>query len=75
MFGIFNMRTHVNKYMRLHTGAVRTNTVGDSALKVDSGRNISCRTVESNPRQYCALLFGPRDIPPHGVPSQEAFKE
>ena len=29
-------------------------TVTESALKVDSGRKIRCRTWDSNPRQYCA---------------------
>ena len=36
--------------MRLHTGGVRAH-VRESALKVDSGRNITCRTGESNLRQ------------------------
>ena len=30
----------------------------ESALEVDSGRKIPCRTGDSNPRQYCAWLFG-----------------
>ena len=34
-----------------------TDTVRESALKVDSGRKIPCRTGDSNPRQYCAWLF------------------
>ena len=29
-----------------------TDTVRESALKVDSGRKIPCRTRDSNPRQY-----------------------
>ena len=29
----------------------------ESALKVDSGRTVPCRTVDSNPRQYYAWLF------------------
>ena len=33
-----------------------TNTVRESALKVGSGRKILCRTWDSNPCQYCALL-------------------
>ena len=38
-----------------------TDTVRESALKVDSGREkkIPCNTWDSNPRQYCAWLFGP----------------
>ena len=32
-------------------------TVRESALEVDSARNIPCRTWDSNPRQYCAWLF------------------
>ena len=35
-----------------------TDTVRESAPKVDSGRIIPCRTRDSNPRQYCAWLFG-----------------
>ena len=34
-----------------------TDTVRESALKVDSGRRSLCRTWDSNPRQYCARLF------------------
>ena len=37
-----------------------TDTVRKSALEVDSGRKISCRTGDSNPRQYCAWLFSRR---------------
>ena len=33
-----------------------TDTVRESALKVNSGRKIPCRTRDSNPRQYCAGL-------------------
>ena len=29
----------------------------ESALKVDSGRKITCHTGDSNLRQYCALAF------------------
>ena len=29
----------------------------ESALEVDSGEKIPCRTGDSNPRQYCAWLF------------------
>ena len=33
-------------------------TLKEAALKADSGRKmISCRTGDSNPRQYCAWLF------------------
>ena len=34
-----------------------TDAVRESALKVDSGRKVPCRTGDSNPRQYCARLF------------------
>ena len=34
-----------------------TDTVRESALKVDSGRKNRCHTGDSNPRQYCACLF------------------
>ena len=34
-----------------------TDTVRQSALEVDSGRKIPCRTGDSNPRQYYAWLF------------------
>ena len=34
-----------------------TDTVRESALEVDSGRKIPCRTGDSNRLQYCALLF------------------
>ena len=32
-----------------------TDTIGESALKVDSGRKIPCLTRESNLRQQCAV--------------------
>ena len=34
------------------------NTMRESALEADSGRNIPCRTRESNPCQYYAWHFG-----------------
>ena len=34
-----------------------TDTVRQSALEVDSGRNIPCCTGDSNPRQYYAWFF------------------
>ena len=46
-----------------------TDTVRESALEADSGRKIPCRTVDSNPRQYCAWLFSrtlyPLSFPRH----------
>ena len=47
-YGIFNVRTDVNT-----SDCTRgcTNTERDSALKVDSGKEIPCRTGESNLRQ------------------------
>ena len=41
----------------VHVGC--THTVRESALEVDSGRKIPCRTWDSNPRQCFACLFGP----------------
>ena len=41
----------------MHTHRGCTDTTRKSALEVDSGRKISCRTGDSNPRQYCAWLF------------------
>ena len=38
-----------------HVGCA--NTVRESALKVDSGRKITCRTWESNPRLYYTMLL------------------
>ena len=40
--------------------AACASTVGESALNVDSGEKTTtktCRTEDSNPRQYCALAF------------------
>ena len=34
-----------------------TDTVRETALEVDSGRKVPCRTRDSNPRQHCAWLF------------------
>ena len=34
-----------------------TDTVRESALEVNSGRKIPCRTWDSNPCQYCQRLF------------------
>ena len=47
-YGIFNVRTDVNACDC--TRGCR-DTVRESALKVDSGRKIPCRTRESNLRQ------------------------
>ena len=43
-----------------------------SALKADSWRKISCRSVDSNPRQYSAWLFGRSPTP--GADPQSALK-
>ena len=40
-----------------------TDPVRESALKVDSGRKIPCRTRDSNQRQYCAWLLQPAALP------------
>ena len=50
-FGIFNVRTDVNSY-DCTRGC--TDTVEESALKVDSGRKIPCGTGESNRRRQRA---------------------
>ena len=47
-YGIFNVPTDVNACTRTRG---RTDTLIESALKVDSGRKIPCRTAESNLRQ------------------------
>ena len=38
-------------------GGGGTNTVSESALNVDYGRKIPCRTGDSNLRQYCAWVL------------------
>ena len=57
LFGIFNVWTDVDAYdcMRSHEGC--KDTVRQSALEVDCGRKIPCRTGDFNPYQYCAWLF------------------
>ena len=50
-YGIFNVRTYVNA-CDCTRGCV--DTVRESAVKVDSGRKIPCRTGESNLRQHRA---------------------
>ena len=54
MFWIFNL-----SLMLMHAIAQGgcTDTVRKSALKVDSGRKIPCRTGDSNLHQYCFCLF------------------
>ena len=47
-YGIFNVPTDVNACTRTRG---RTDTLIESALKVDSGRKIPCRATESNLRQ------------------------
>ena len=55
VFGIFNMRPNV-----MHATAHRdyTNTVRESALRVDSESKIPCHSREWNRHQYCSQLFG-----------------
>ena len=50
-YKIFNVCTNVNACNCTWWCA---DTVRESALKVDSGRKIPCRTEESNLRQRCA---------------------
>ena len=53
-YGIFNVRTDANA--RDYTRGC-TDTVEESALKVESGRKIPCSTGESNLRQQRASLM------------------
>ena len=48
---------HMLMHAIAHDGC--TNTVIESALKVDSGRKVHSRAKESTLRQYCAWPFGP----------------
>ena len=66
-YRIFNMRTDVNA---CESTWVCTDKVRESALKVDSGRKISCRTVELNLPQWHAgpALYQPSYIPTHFTP-------
>ena len=50
-YGIFNMRADI-MHVIAHGGC--TDTVRKSALKVDSGGKIPCRTAESNLRRQRA---------------------
>ena len=60
-YGIFNVRTDVNA-CDCTLGC--TDTLRDSALKVDSWRKIPCRTGESNLRRQRAL---PTELHPHST--------
>ena len=51
MLGILNVHMDVIA----HKGC--RDTIGESALKVDSGRKTSCRTGELNLPQWCAVLL------------------
>ena len=55
-YGIFNLRTDINA-CDCTRGC--TDTVGESALKVDSGRKIPCHNGESNlPKRHAGpMLF------------------
>ena len=55
--------------MHANAHGVCTDTVRESALKLDSGRKIPCRTGESNLRQRCAgpMLYQLSYIPTHPV--------
>ena len=63
-YGIFNVHTDVNA---CNSTRGCTDTVGESALKVDSRRKISCRTWESDLRQRRAgpMLYQLNYIPIH----------
>ena len=57
--------------MRLHT--FLTDTVRESALKVDSGRKIPCRTEESNlPQQRAGPTLYQLSYIPRGTESEKA---
>ena len=61
-YGIFNVRTDVNAFDCTRECA---NTVKESALKVDSGRKIPCRTRESNLRRRRAdPMLRPTELHP-----------
>ena len=47
--------THTQMLSHAHRGC--TNTVRESALKVDSGRKIPCCIRDLNPHQHCTWLF------------------
>ena len=47
--------------MHAHEGLA--DAARESALKVDSGRNIPCCTGDLNPPQYCALAFQQDALP------------
>ena len=51
-YRIFNMHTDVNASTQGCTGTIR-----ESVLKVDSGRKITCHTIESNLHQQSASLM------------------
>ena len=55
VFGIFNMSTDVDACNCAQSGCL--DTISESALKVDSGRKIPCRSGDSNLHQYCIWLF------------------
>ena len=61
-YGILNVRTDVNT-CDCTRGC--TDTVRESALKVDSGRKIPCRTGESNLlRQRAGSMLKPTELHP-----------
>ena len=68
-YGIFNVRTDVNA---CDCARERTDTVKESALKVDPGRKIPCRTKESNLRRRRA---GPMLYQLSYIPSLEEEEE
>ena len=63
--GIFNVRVQMLKHVIVHGGC--TDTVRESALKVDSGRKVPYRAGNPNPRQYCLAFQSdalPSDLSP-----------
>ena len=67
-YGIFNMHTDVNACDGAQGGGC-TDNIRESALKVDSGRKIPCRTRELNLRRWRAspMLYQLSYIPTPGV--------
>ena len=58
--------TRVQMHAMAHWGC--TDTVRESALEVDSGRRIPCRTVDSNPESALRLAFQSDALPTEPCP-------
>ena len=71
VFGIVNVRKGVTDACDTAHGDCM-DIVRESALEVDCGRKIPCRTGDSNPRQYCTLAFQSDSLPSDVFPPQNA---